>query len=467
MSKENKAGKLPTRNYVGYAMGDMAGVITFGTIGSFLQMFYTDILHISLASITVLMMVARIWDAVNDPMCGALIDSRKPTKYGRFRPYVWWFSIPLAIAFILTFYKVPGLSERGYLVYAYITYIAYGMMYTAVNIPYGSMASVMTEDIQERSTLSVIRSLGAGFGTGLSQILLPLFVYSTVAATGAKYLDQNKLFRGVLILAVVSVIIYFLFFKLTEEHVAPVKNQESEHLLKTFAKLMKNRPFVALCLASMLLIAGSMFTQTLFNYLFKNYFGKPGLFSMVTIATYLPMLILMPFTGKLVNRFGKKGICSFGSLIAAISFLVLFIIRTDNPYLFLAVVIISGFGLCFFTLEVWAMVTDVIDHHEKLHDRRDEGTTYACFSFFRKLGQTLAGIGASLALAAIGYSTAEGALIQTDAVNKGIYNMSTIIPFIMYLCMFLLLQFGYPLTRQHVVATTKELQERRAAREEK
>ena len=418
------AAKLPIRNYVGYAMGDMAGVITFGTIGSFLQMFYTDILHISLASITVLMMVSRIWDAINDPMCGALIDSRKPTKYGRFRPYVFWFSFPLAIAFIFTFCKIPGLSERQYLIYAYVTYIMYGMMYTAVNIPYGSMASVMTGDLTERSTLSVIRSLGAGFGTALSQILLPLFVYST-AASGAKYLDQHKLFVGVVILAACSLVIYYLFFRLTREYIAPPAAQASEGLLVTFGKLMKNRPFVTLCLASMLLISGSMYTQTLFNYLFKNYYGKPGLFSMVTIATYLPMLLLMPFTGKLVRSFGKKSICSFGALLAAVSFLILFFIKTPNPYLF--------------------------DYHEKLHSRRDEGTTYACFSFFRKLGQTLAGIGASLALAAIGYSTAEGAVVQEQAVNRGIYNMATLIPFVMYLCMFLLLQFGYPLTRERVL----------------
>ena len=94
------------------------------------------------------------------------------------------------------------------------------------------------------------------------------------------------------------------------------------------------------------------------------------------------------------------------------------------------------------------MVTDVIDYHEKLHHRRDEGTTYACFSFFRKLGQTLAGIGASMALAAIGYSTAQDAVVQTQAVNEGIYTMATIIPFVMYLCMFLLLQVGYPLTKK-------------------
>ena len=462
MKTENK---LPVRNYVGYAMGDMAGVLTFGTIGAFLQMFYTDILHISLASITVLMMVARIWDAVNDPMCGALIDSRKPTRYGRFRPYVLYFSVPLALAFVATFYKVPGLSEKGYLTYAYITYILYGMMYTAVNIPYGSMASVMTADQTERSTLSVIRSLGAGIGTALSQMVLPLFVYSTVAG-GAKILDQNKLFCGVVVLAVLSVAVYYLFFRLTKEYIAPVKNQQNENFVKTFGKLMKNRSFVALCLASMLLIAGSMYTQTVFNYLFKNYFEKPGLFALVTLATYLPMLILMPFVGKLVRRYSKKGICAVGSLAAALAFLALYFIRTHNAMLFLGTVVFSGFGLCFFTLEVWAMVTDVIDYHDKLHRRRDEGTTYACFSFFRKLGQTLAGIGASLALAAVGYSTAQGTVTQTQAVNEGIYSIATLVPFVMYLCMFLLLQFGYPLTKKALEQLHEELAERTVRSEE-
>ena len=105
--------KLPVKNYVGYAMGDMAGVITFGTIGSFLQMFYTDILHISLGSITVLMMIARIWDAVNDPMCGALIDSRKPTKYGRFCPYVWYFPSRWRRRLCLRFIRFRGFRRKG------------------------------------------------------------------------------------------------------------------------------------------------------------------------------------------------------------------------------------------------------------------------------------------------------------------------------------------------------------------
>lgn len=449
--------KLSVKNYIGYALGDMGGVITFGTIGSFLQMFYTDVLHISLPKITVLMLIARIWDAINDPICGALIDSRKPTKFGRFRPYVFWFSVPLAIVFVLTFIKIPGLSENQYLIYAYITYILYGMLYTAVNIPYGSMASAMTNDLKERSTLSVIRSLGAGFGSAPGQILLPLFVYSTVAETGAKYLHAGKLMIGVIILAGFSVIIYFAFFKLTREYI-PAKHHENRHdTFYRLTELSKNRPFMMLCLASMLLIAGSMYTQTVFNYLFKNYYGKPGMFSLVTVFNYIPMLALMPFMGKFVERFGKKEICSFGSLIAAIAFLILFFMKTESPYVFLVVILLGGFGLSFFTLEVWAMVTDVIDYNEMKNRHRREATTYASFSFFRKLGQTLAGIGATMAMAAIGYNTAEGVVEQTASVNNGIYTIATIVPFIMYLAMFLFLQFGYNLTKKYVQTVRETL----------
>ena len=162
------------------------------------------------------------------------------------------------------------------------------------------------------------------------------------------------------------------------------------------------------------------------------------------------MLVLMPFMGKFVEKFGKKEICSFGSLIASIAFLILYFVKTTNPYIFLAVILLGGFGLSFFTLEVWAMVTDVIDYNEMKNNHRREATTYASFSFFRKLGQTLAGIGASIALAAIGYDTAEGVIQQASSVNNGIYSIATIVPFVMYLCMFLFLQFGYNLTKKYV-----------------
>ncbi len=458
---EVKEKKLSAKEIIGYAIGDTGGVLAFGTIGSFLQMFYTDVLHISLGKITILMLIARVWDAINDPICGAIIDRQKPTKWGRFRPYILWFSLPMAIAFVLMFVQIPGLSENQYLLYAYITYILYGMLYTAVNIPYGSMASVMTDDRRQRSLLSVMRSLGSGIGSLPGRILLPLFVYSTVVETGVKYLDGSKLLGAVICLAGFMVIIYIANFLLTKENISPAAKEKQHNVTKTIANLLHNRPFVTLSLAGLLLLAGDMYTLTVMNYLFKNYFEKPGLYALITVANYLPMLILMPFIGKLVMRFGKKTLCSFGAIFASVAYLVMFLIHTKNPYLFVSLNIISGFGVSFFTLEVWAMVNDVIDYHEKVTYHREEATTFAFFTFSRKLGQTLAGIGATLAMAAIGYSTVAGTFDQSDAVDNGLYTIATIIPFIMYLLMFLLLQFGYPLTKDKVESMKDELRSRR------
>ena len=159
MAETTATHGIKARDKIGYALGDMGGILTFSLVNSFLTMFYTDILGIANASITVLMLIARIWDAVNDPMWGAFIDSRKPTRFGRFRPYILGASLPLAVSAFLMFLKIPGLSEKQYLIYAYITYIFYGMMYTGVNIPFGSLASVITDDEVERSSLSMWISL--------------------------------------------------------------------------------------------------------------------------------------------------------------------------------------------------------------------------------------------------------------------------------------------------------------------
>ena len=253
---------IKLRDRIGYALGDTAGLLTFGLISSFLQMFYTDTLKIDPAKIAVLFLVARIWDAVNDPMWGAFIDSRKPTRYGRFRPYILGASIPLAISSLFMFTDLPlvinnffgtniAWSEGQYLVYAYITYIFYGMMYTGTNIPYGSLASVITDDEIERSSLSMWRSVGAGIGGLPAQILMPIFVYTTVMVgdTQIKRLDGMKMFYSVAVLAVLTIVVYYIHFKNTKERIAPPKKQKQEgyNVLTTVKFLLKNKPFIALC----------------------------------------------------------------------------------------------------------------------------------------------------------------------------------------------------------------------------
>lgn len=445
---------ITIKDKVGYALGDMGGLLTFGLISSFLNMFYTDVLHIPLAQITILMLVARIWDAINDPLWGSFVDSRKPTKNGRFRPYILGASIPLAIAAVVMFTKIPGLSTTQYLIFAYITYIFYGMMYTGTNIPYGSLASVITDDGQERSSLSMWRSIGAGFGGLPAQILLPLFVYTTLE-NGTKILDSTKLTVSVAVLAVFTIIIYFLHYKLTKEriHLPPKQNQSDYSLFKSVKALSRNKPFIVLCIVSMLLIAFQMYTQTTYNYLLKNYYNKPGLYSFTTICTYLPMACFLPFMGKLIRKYGKKELCSVGLGFAAVINILLYLLKltplVQNPYIFLVLLLFSGAGQTFLVLEVWALVMDVIDYHEFLSGRREEGTAYAFYSFTRKLGQTLAGVGTNILLGVIGYNVnateTEG---QTAEVISKLYDISTLIPAIVLAVMFVLLAFCYKLSKK-------------------
>lgn len=476
MEKNNQSplvGKtygIGLRDKVGYALGDAAGLLTFALVGSFLQMFYTNVLVIDPDKVMTLFIAARLWDAVNDPIWGAIVDKRGGGKNGKFRPYLRRFSLPLALFGVLMFVKIPGLSETQYLIFAYVTYIGYGMLYTIVNIPYGSMASVITTDLQERSALSMFRSIGAGFGGLPAQILLPLFVYKTVEKLvtnpdgtqqlkKVQVLEGNKLLLGVIILGVLSVVVYQLCYKMTTERVQSLPGTEKKvNVGKTVKSLFKNRPFIALCLASMLLIATQQFTQTAYNYLFLDYFQKPKLYALVTVFTYLPMALLLPVLQKIVRRFGKKEICAAGMVLSFAANFVLWLIGTKSVVVFFALCFLSGLGMTFFVLEVWALVTDVIDYQEILSGQRDEGTSYAFFSFTRKLGQTIAGILGTKILVFAGYDPTN----VTAAATEKLYNLSTVLPAVMCLVMAVSLDILYPLTKKKL----QEMHEAKGAFEE-
>lgn len=468
MEEKNLTHGIKFKDKLGYAMGDMGGLLTFSLIGAFQTKFYTDVLHIPLASISILILVARIWDAINDPLWGSFIDSRKPKKSGRFRPYILMFSIPLAVSAVLMFTKIPGIN---YLVFAYITYILYGMMYTAVNIPYGSLASVITDDEKERSSLSMWRSIGAGIGGLPGTILLPMIVFTTTGTnpngTSIKVLDGTKLTICVAVLAVISVLVYYLHFKLTKERIAPpVKVKDDYNAFVTIKDLLKNRAFVMLSLASMLLIAFQFYYQSTYLYLFTDYYHQPGIYALVTICTYLPMAIFIPIMNKLIDKFGKKELCAYGMVFATLASVVLFFIKAQNPYVFLAFTFLSGLGQTFFVLEVWALVMDVIDYHELRTGRREEGTAYALFSFSRKLGQTIAGVLLPLLLAYINYdSTAseQGRELPREVMAK-LYDISTLIPAIALALMAVLLMFGYNLSKKKLSEMRYELEQNRESK---
>ena len=455
---------LVKKDYIGYALGDFAGCMAFATVTTLLQRFYTDVWGLSPLFILIMFMAARVWDAINDPIMGRIVDTRKPDKRGRYRIWMKWVAIPLAIVTVLMFLPWPQLATTfgpvGMMVYATITYVAFGMVYTMHQIPYGSLASVVTTDVKERNKLSVFRSIGAALGN--IPVLAITFIWTKKDDNGVAKVQYLPVIIGVAAIAILVAILLFVGYKNNKERVLATNVQKGEKgsTVRIVKSLLKNRSFLAVSIAGMMLLAGQMFTQSFYTYLFTYKFEADWMNMVSMAATYLPMLILMPFIGKMITRFGKKAVCAFGAFLAAGANLALFAMRGVPSgalmFIFLGFCFISGVGLSIITLEVWALATDAIDDVEVHTGMRNDGSSYSIFMFFRKLGQVIAAIAVNGALLGIHYLNDDGSINKiavTDNVGM-FYDLATIIPAIMFGVMGLVLLLVYGLSKKK----TDELQ---------
>jgi len=466
---------LKTKDYLGYAMVDAAGCLVFALVTTLLQKFYTDIFHLSPLFIMFMFVIARVWDGINDPIMGRIADTVKPGRLGRYRKWILIAALPLAVSAVLMFLKLPGIGEEGHgfitSLYATVTYIFFGMAYTVLQIPYGSLASVVTTDAHERSQLSVWRSIGAAAGS-IPVLLIASFAYADrLDAAGGKVIGENgkvitdmqygPVIAGVVIMAVCSFIMLIVAFFLNKERVkTKPQAKQPGAAKKAIALLFKNRAFVVITMVSMLLLAGQMFTQSFYTYLFNDYFHANWMNLATQACTYSPMLLFMFFLPKLTRKRGKKEVTMVGMTLAAAANLVLFLLRGMEPsvlmWIFLLMNLVSGFGLTTLVMQLWAMVADAIDDIEVKTGSRDDGTAYSVFNLFRKVGQVLAAICVNGALLGMDYKYEKGA-VQTLANLKVMYDLGTLIPAIMFGIMAVLLLFFYPLSRKK----TEELQLRK------
>lgn len=274
-----KYSGLHLKDYIGYALGDVGCCLLFSLNTSVLQNFYTDVLFLNPIFIMIMFVVARIWDAINDPIMGRIVDRTKPNKTGKFKRWFIYGGIPLMAISIIMLVKFPGLIDEtaqqayiGAYVFASITYILFGMMYTAVQIPYGSLASVVTVDEKERSRLSVVRCAGAALGS------LPVIALNSVAWTkvdGKNVVNYNALIIGVVIMAVCSFIAMFFAYKFNKERVTP---KPVEHvkgsMRKGLKRIFKNRAMLIICIVGMFWLAQSMFASSFYPYLLRNYYKE-------------------------------------------------------------------------------------------------------------------------------------------------------------------------------------------------
>ena len=469
-----KASGLKTKDYISYALGDTGCCLVFGLVTTLLQRYYTDVLLLNPLFIMLMFVVARVWDAVNDPIMGRICDTMKLSKWGRYRPWFLYGGIPLSLAAVLMFVIGPNAATEpgsvGLSIFATVTYIFFGMAYTVVQIPYGSLASVVTLDDKERSNLSIWRSVGAAIGS------MPVMVIGMIAFT-KEGVNYTILLIGVIAMAVASMAMMVCAFLGNKERVvAQPQKFEKGATLKAFKRLFKSRSMVAVSLASMLLLAGQMFIQSFYSYLINFYFGKTGIWTMLpTVLTYLPMAFLMFFTPGLVRKFGKKEVSATGMAVAAGANLLMFFLLFMGPtnvalYLFMILCLLSGIGLNFFVLQVWAMAADSIDEIEVKTGSREDGTAYSFFMFFRKMGQVIAAVAVNATLLAMGYyeTVSQGSFVFTGGQLKIMFILATIIPAVFFGIMAILLYVIFPLSKKRVaqLQEDKEAHLRAQAQEE-
>ncbi|MCQ6275663.1 MFS transporter [Bacillus sp. V3B] len=442
------------RDKFGYLLGDFGNDFSFILVSAFLMVFYTDVFGISAAQVGTLFLVARLWDSVTDVFWGRFIDSRKQTKIGKFKPWIFRMSIPLVISSALMFVQIPGMSNGFYLAYAYVTYILWGMLYTSVNIPYGSMASVISGDAVDRTALSTWRTMGAMLASLIINVLGPLLIFVD------NQIDPNRMLMTAIVFSILAFACYMGCVRLSTERIKLQEKQEGEKgdLGATAKGLVKNKPLITILIASLLFMMNMLLIGAINIYLFKDYFGNTTALSIIGFIQTAAVFVAIPLLKPLVARFGKKEVASGGMLLASTFYFILYFMSNVSVTLFLVFSAIAMFGFGFFNLVVWAFVTDVIDYHEYLTGLREDGTVYAVYSFARKVGQALAGGLGGFAIAAVGYQAGIDTQ-QPQEVLNGIYTLATLIPAIIYLVIFLILVFLYPLNKKRVSQLASDISE--------
>ena len=459
MSEKNNVRPFGFKDKIGYMFGDFGNDFTFILSSSFMLKFYTDVMGIHAAVVGVLMMAARFVDAFTDVAMGQIVDRSKPTKDGKFKPWLRRMCGPVAISSFLVFQS--GFANMPYLfkvVWMIVTYILWGsIFYTSINIPYGSMASAISADAKDRASLSTWRSIGSTLAGLVIGVGTPLFAYESV--NGNTILSGNRMTIIAGVFSVMAVICYMLCFKLATERVEVPQNNTKFNFGDLMKSLVTNRSLIGIIAAAILLLLVMLTMQGMNAYLFPNFYGNVAAQSVAALAGSLVMLVVCaPLATKLSAKYGKKELAIGSCLFGAVVYLICWVLKPENPYTYVVFYVVANIGVGFFNMVIWAMITDVIDDAEVKNGVREDGTIYSVYSFARKIGQALSSGMIGALLSVIGYSAATA--FNPEVVN-GIFNMTCIIPAIGFVGIALVLMFLYPLSKNRVEANVLELKKRR------
>ena len=344
----------------------------------------------------------------------------------------------------------------------FATYILWGsLVYKAINIPYGSMASAMTDVPEERAALSTWRSLGANFASIIIGSVVPQIIYSA-DANGNQIVSGSKFTLVAGVFSICALLCYIICYTCTTERIKlePTKKEENASLAKSFKTIISNRALLAIIGAAITLLLSQFMAQTMNQYLFASYFRDINALSSLSMISLPLSLGLAAISGVLASKVGKKEFSVFGMCLASGAYAVLYFMKVTNPWIFIVLYLVACIGTIGFNMFIWAHITDVIDYNEVKFGERNDGVIYGVYSFARKIGQALAGGLGGYALAFIGYNAAVQE--QTTEVLNGIYTFSTLFPAVCYGVVALIMLFAYPLSKKVIAENGRILAERRA-----
>jgi GPH family glycoside/pentoside/hexuronide:cation symporter len=452
--------KLSVKEKLGYGLGDTASNIFFQFVNIFLLYYYTDVFGLSPAAVGTLFVVTRFWDAINDPLMGALAD-RTHTRWGKYRPYLLWMAIPFGLFGYLAFAN-PDFTEAGKLIYAYVTYVGLMMAYTAINVPYSALMGVMTPNSEDRTSLASYRFVGAFSGT----LLISLSVRPLVRLLGGS--DEALGFKLTMaLLSVIAVVLFVITFLTTKERVKPQENPEGTSLAKDIKFLFKNRPWIIMVIAGILTLSNVAVRAAVTNHFFKYYAGDDGASvfwfldrtSLMLSSGALAFIIGIFFTGKLSKRFGKRNSLMGLTILNGFTLVGFYFIPAEAYGTMLIVNAIGNILAGPTPALVWSIYTDVADYGEWKFKRRTTGLVFSAAMFAQKMGLTIGGGVAGWMLSGFGFVANEE---QSDAAMLGIRLMFSILPGALALANGIILLW-YPLTDTHVAEIQAELSRLREA----
>ena len=473
--------KFGIRDKLAYAAGDAACNLSFGLKGT-VSTFWLVYMMMETGWLSILLLLVQAWDAINDPIIGAVIDSdQRRYKRGKFKSYILIGAIGLIVGGAAVFMPFPGADMVVKSILFVVGYCIWDAAYTMANVPYGSMLSLVTADDGERAQLSMFRSIGGMVGGLVPGIVLPMLIWEKAvdengepifneAGKQVEILLGDRVFWAALLMGGVA----FLFFMFMLKNITlrvdeySVKTGEAApkfNVFRAFGNFMKNRPAVGATIAAMGMFLGMQAASTANTVMFATYFGQASKSGLVMMIGYLPMFIFMPFVKKLVGKFGKKEAATAGTVVSLVGGAILLVFPMVPIDLALPVYLLGlvffGIGMGFYSCVSWAMMSDAIDYNEWKFGTREEGTVYSLHSFFRKLAQ---GIGPSAVLVLmgwLGYVESAGTAGQTFQTSHnmcwlvaGLYCFSA-------LCQLVGIGFIYNLDKKTLAKMNEDLTARR------